>query len=81
MDVARHHEARKAFGDPGAEHVGIDAPARARHHERCNTLTELGIAHADDGGDLDAGVASQHLLDAGGKDVLAAGHDHVVGSS
>src|SRR5262249_44353684 len=51
-----------------------------RDHDRNDDLTPRGILHADDGDIAYQRVLHKHILDFGGRDVLAAADDGVVGA-
>ncbi len=48
------------------------------HHHGLDRLAPPVVGHADDSGVGHPGMGEQGVLDLGGVDVLAAGHDHVL---
>ena len=66
LELARHGVARLA--------------ARPQHDERLDDRAALGIVRTHDGALEHGLVHDQRLLDLGPGDVVAAGHDHVVGA-
>ncbi len=72
-------------GARGYEEVGqlgeLHRPAVVELDEGADALAEDLVGHRDDGGEGDAGVGGDLLLDLGGADVLAAADDDVGGAA
>ena len=76
-EIRREAEVSRAQADETRAEADERA-ARAQDHERAEPLAEVVVIDADHGGLLDGLVADEQLLHLLGKDVLAAGDDHVV---